>query len=510
MVDSNTDLTGARILLVDDTPANLSVLCELLESEGCNISMAPSGPVALNLATQAPPDLILLDVVMPDMDGYEVCRRLKQDATTSEIPVLFITAQDLTESVLTGFEVGGLDYITKPFRAQEVLARVQTHLAVSRLTRQLTEKNRELEQKYRELKEEAAQRQALKGKLSMISEREVERWGLEGFVGQSPTIERIFEQIHLMQESAATSVLITGESGTGKELIARAIHFGSARSEEPFVPVNCAAFPADLVESMLFGHVKGSFTGADADRIGFFQTADGGTLFLDEIGDMPMDLQAKLLRVLEDGEVRRIGETKTTTVDVRVLAATNVDLEKRIRDGSFRQDLYFRLARFTVAAPPLRQRVEDVPLLAQHFLNLFAREMGRDAPPLNPDVVERLLTYSFPGNVRELKNIVERALIESRGGEIRPSHLHFLSEAEGGNATRARGAVSTSEVDAEATASGETAAAALPLNLEQAELLVVKRAIASCNGNISDAARLLGTNRNRIYRALAQDKSGDA
>ena len=502
MPDSNTDLKGARILLVDDTPANLSVLCQLLESEGCNISMAPNGPAALKVATQAPPDLILLDVVMPDMDGYEVCRRLKQDTTTSAIPVLFITAQDLSEDILTGFEVGGLDYIIKPFRAQEVLARVQTNLAVSRLTRQLTAKNRELEQKYRDLEQETAQRQALKGKLSMISEREVERWGLEGFVGQSPTIESIFKEIRLMQESAATSVLITGESGTGKELIARAIHFGSARSEEAFVPVNCAAVPGELVESMLFGHVKGSFTGADADRVGFFQAADGGTLFLDEIGDMPMDLQAKLLRVLEDGEVRRIGETNTSKVDVRILAAANVDLEKRIQDRSFRQDLYFRLARFTVTAPPLRERMEDVPLLAQHFLNLFAREMGREAPEMRADVEEMLTSYSFPGNVRELKNIVERALIESRGGEIAPDNLHFLSDVTHDAATDSGGVVAS-------TADEETTAADLPLNLERAEQLVIKRAIAHCDGNISEAARILGTNRNRIYRALADEEPPD-
>ena len=502
MTDSDNELEGARILLVDDTPANLGVLVELLESEGCNISMAPSGPVALRLASQAPPDLILLDVVMPDMDGYEVCRRLKADPATSQIPVLFVTAQDLTEHIVNGFDVGGLDYITKPFRAQEVLARVHAHLAVSRLTRQLTAKNQELEQKYRELEDEIAQRQALKGQLSMISEREAQHWGLEGFIGQSPTMERIFKEIRLMQESAATSVLITGESGTGKELIARAIHFGSARTEEPFVPVNCAAVPGELVESMLFGHVKGSFTGADTDRVGFFQMADGGTLFLDEIGAMPMDLQAKLLRVLDDGEVRRIGGTATVTVDVRVLAATNVDLQGRIRDGSFRQDLYFRLAHFTVTAPPLRERTEDVPVLAQHFVNLFAREMGRDPPDLSADVVEMLCAYSFPGNVRELKNIVERALIESRGGAIRPFHLHFLPGVADGSATTVPQEALSSSVDA-------PSAAELPLSLEQAELRVIKRAIASCDGNISEAARLLGTNRNRIYRALAQEENRD-
>ena len=352
------------------------------------------------------------------MDGYEVCRRLKQDSATRSIPVIFVTARDLTESVVTGFQSGGVDYITKPFQDREVLARVQTHLQINQLTRELAAKNEELAQKNLTLEEEIAQRKALKGQLSQLSEQDVERWGLEGFVGRSPTIERIFKEIRLMQESAATSVLIGGESGTGKELIARAIHFGGARSSGPFVPVNCAAMPRELVESLLFGHVRGAFTGADADRVGYFEMAHEGTLFLDEIGEMPLELQAKLLRVLEDGQVQRIGAKEGKKVDVRVLAATNVEVQDMIQNNAFRQDLYFRLARFTVTAPPLRQRQEDIPLLAQHFLQLFAAEMGREVPDLSAEVLEMLTAYAFPGNVRELKNIVERALIEGGGAEI--------------------------------------------------------------------------------------------
>ncbi|MBI2503859.1 MAG: sigma-54-dependent Fis family transcriptional regulator [Candidatus Latescibacteria bacterium] len=293
-----------------------------------------------------------------------------------------------------------------------------------------------------------------------------------------------------MQENPATSVLITGESGTGKELIARAIHFGSARREGPFVPVNCAAIPADLVESALFGHLKGAFTGADADRMGYFELAHEGTLFLDEIGDMPSELQAKLLRVLEDGQVWRVGAREGRAVEVRVLAATNGNLQKKIQTGSFRQDLYFRLARFTVEAPPLRERKEDIPLLAQHFLQLFAREMGIEAPELSTTVLELLSSYSFPGNVRELKNIIERALIESSGDEIRPQNLYLHPEVGG---TSAPAVVEVSD-------------SAIPLNLEQAELWLIKRALAQTEGNISEAARLLGTNRTRIYRALAQEE----
>ena len=484
---SEVDLKGARILLVDDQPANLELLCELLEAEGYEISLAPRGEIALEIVGEADalPDLVLLDVMMPEMDGYEVCRRLKADSRTREIPVIFITARDLTEGVLEGFRVGGVDYIPKPFRDEEVLVRVQTHLRMSLMSRELVARNRELEQ-------EIARRKKLKGQLSMISQREAERWGLKGFVGQSATIRKIFKDIRLLQESAGTSVLIVGESGTGKELIARAIHFGSPRAENPFVPVNCAAVPAELVESALFGHVKGAFTGADADREGYFELAHEGTLFLDEIGDMPLDLQGKLLRVLEDGQVWPVGGKEGRSVDVRVLAATNADLTERIQAGSFRRDLYFRLARFTVTAPPLRERKEDIPPLAQHFLALFAGEMGREAPVIRSEGLELLSTYAFPGNVRELKNIIERALIESGGGEIGPEHLHFQAEA---------GAVPASPTV-------DSRQEEIPVNLGQAELWLIQRAIGLAGGNISEAARLLGTNRTRIYRALSQEEKG--
>ena len=481
-----TDDTAARVLLVDDQPANLDVLRRLLESEGYRVLLAPNAQVALKSAARALPDLILLDIMMPEMDGFEVCRHLKTDAATRDIPVIFITAKDLHEDVVTGFNAGAVDYVTKPFQEQEVLMRVHTHVRLHLLTRELVQKNQELE-------DEINRRQKLTGRLSMISQRETEHWGLEGFVGQSPTVQRIFKDIRLMQESAATSVLITGESGTGKELVARAIHFGSARKDEPFVPLNCAALPGELAESLLFGHVRGAFTGADVDRIGYFEMAHEGTLFLDEIGEMPLDLQAKLLRVLEDGEVWRIGEDKGRQVDVRVLTATNVNLQRQIGAGVFRQDLYFRLARFTVEVPPLRRRREDIPLLAQHFLHLFAGEMGREAPTLHAETLEYLSSYDFPGNVRELKNIIERALLESEGGEIQFHHLHFVPQEADGEDSPMLAAHPDLPMD-------------LDLAATQAQLWVVKRAMRETNENISAATRLLGTNRNRIYRLLEQDR----
>ncbi|MEW6752929.1 MAG: sigma-54 dependent transcriptional regulator [Candidatus Latescibacterota bacterium] len=491
MSERDAHLQGARVLLVDDEPANLAVLRHLLEGEGYRVLLAPSGQVALRNAARVLPDLVLLDVMMPDVDGLEVCRRLQEDPCTRDIPVVFLTARDAKEDVIAGFEAGGLDYVTKPLREDEVLARVRTHVRLHRLAQDLARKNEELER-------EIACRTRLSGRLSLMAEQEAARWGLEGFVGESPTVQRILAEIRLMQGNPAVGVLITGESGTGKELVARAIHFGGPRQDGPFLPVNCAAMPAELVESLLLGHVKGAFTGADADREGYFEIAHGGTLFLDEISEMAPVLQAKLLRVLEDGEVWRIGATAPRKVDVRVLAATNADLQQRIQDGRFRRDLYFRLARFTVHVPPLRQRRADIPLLARHFLRLFAAEMGREPPVLGEAVLAALRAYDYPGNVRELKNVIERALIESGGAAIGLPHLHFVSAQAGQPGAPAESGT----------------ALVLPLDLDRAaavaERWVVERAVELCGGNLSAATRLLGTNRNRVYRILGQGKAGTA
>ena len=486
-----------KILLVDDNPTNLQVLSDALEPEGYGILAAPGGEVALKIAARGEPDLILLDVMMSGLNGLETCRRLKEDPATCDIPVIFISARGEMQSVVDGFRAGGLDYITKPFHAEEVLVRVENHLKRVRLTRELLQKNRELTATNERLEKEIRRRELAEAalqtadeKLTIISDREAKRWGIEGFVGQSKTIRKILQDIQRLHNFGATSVLMTGESGTGKELIARGIHYGGPRAGGPFVPVNCVAIPEELAESMFFGHVKGSFTGATADRKGYFELAHGGTLFLDEIGDMPLVLQAKLLRVLEDGIVTPVGASAGKAVDVRILAATNVDLHAKIAGGGFRQDLYFRLARFTVLTPPLRERREDVALLAAHFLNLFATEMGIKAPRLGAEALAALEDYHFPGNVRELKNVIERALIESGGGEIRPGHLHFIPV--GGEAPPSVKQNKTSAV------------AALPLNLEEAENLLIQRALAQTNGNIAEAARLLGVHRTRIYRKIAQ------
>ena len=487
------------ILIVDDIPANLKVLRDVLEPEGYSILGASSGKAALRTAKGVLPDLILLDVLMPGMDGFEVCRRLKEDETTRHIPVIFVTMRDDKEGILEGFRVGGVDYITKPYETEEVLLRVKTHIEIKLLRDKLEERNRELEkraaeleQANRRLQQEIARRreaevardraeeafQRVDEHLTLISQREAERWGIESFIGKSKTIAGILDDVRKLQNVERTSVLIMGESGTGKELIARAIHFGGKRSKGPFIAVNCSTVPRDLAESAFFGHVRGAFTGATSSRKGYFELADGGTLFLDEIGDMPLDLQPKLLRAIETGLILPVGSTRERRVDVRILAATNQDLKAKIAEGSFREDLYFRLARFTVTIPPLREHREDIPLLAEHFLRMFASEMGIKEPAITPEALSLLERYSFPGNVRELKNIIEHALIKSGDGVIRPEHLYFIPY---GGISSSPAIISAGQIDGALS------------DLEYLRELVVKRAQkrASGDGGMSDEERIL-------------------
>lgn len=476
-----------RILITDDTPASLSLLADILEPLGYEVLTASSGKDALQLAARALPDLILLDVMMPGHDGFSVCRMLKQEDATREIPVIFITSRNETESLVNGFRVGAVDYIVKPYRQEEVVTRVATHLKLSRLTRELQQRNTELEAEIQKRYEAERAKERADQRLSTLKKREAQHWGLEGFVGKSHHLQRILDDIKRLQPFAKTSVLITGESGTGKELVARAIHHHSQRSEGPFVAVNCVAIPAELAESLFFGHTKGAFTGATADRKGWFELADGGTLFLDEIGDMPADLQAKLLRVLEDGYITPVGSIQPRQVDVRVVSATNADLDEKIAAGEFRQDLYYRLARFSVETPPLRERPEDLPALAQHFLTLFATEMGLTPPALTPAAQALLRGHAFPGNVRELKNVMERALILSGGKDIGGEHLQLIA--------------AKNPVSKHASAIKPTD---LPLNLQEAEHATIQRALEETGGNVAEAARLLGVNRSRIYRRFPE------
>jgi DNA-binding NtrC family response regulator len=482
---STSEDARPKVLIVDDVPANLKILRDTLEPEGYRILGASNGESALKIATAALPDIILLDIVMPGMDGFEVCRRLKQDQSTEHIPVIFITVQDDNVSLAEGFRAGGVDYIIKPFEKEELLIRVENHLKISRLTRELMQKNRELEQEIARREQAEDARKKSDEQLSLISEQEAKRWGIDGFIGKSTTISKILNDVYRLQSVDTTSVLITGESGTGKELIARAIHFGGPKAGGRFIPVNCSAIPHELAESAFFGHVRGAFSGASASRKGYFDLADGGTLFLDEIGDMSLELQPKLLRVIEDGSVLPVGGSQEKHVDVRIIAATNQNLSKKIAEGAFREDLFFRLERFVVAVPPLRERKEDIPLLAEHFLRMFSADMGIPQPVLSSEALKMLESYYFPGNVRELKNIIERALLKSSGESvIKPAHLHFI-DLGGESVTEAR-----------------TDTLHVPLNLEQAESMLIEYALEQTGDNIAAAARMIGTSRPKIYRYL--------
>jgi transcriptional regulator with GAF, ATPase, and Fis domain len=357
------------------------------------------------------------------MDGFETCRRLKRKPATADIPILFLTALTDTTEKIKGFEAGAVDYLTKPFQWEEVLARVRTHLRLRAAERELVEANRMLEtrvaERTAELKSSLEELERLRQRLQAENTYLQQEFGgdLRSIVGSSPSLRAVLDQV-VRVARGDTTVLIHGETGTGKELIARAVHDASPRRDRPLVKLNCAAISAGLVESELFGHVKGAFTGATDKNIGRFQLADGGTLFLDEIGELPLETQVKLLRVLQEREFEPVGSAKSQSVDVRVIAATNRRLEDEVARGKFRADLYYRLNVFPLEVPPLRERHGDVAELAAYFVERLSRKVGRPARPLARAAVEQLERHDWPGNIRELQNTIERALIWSTGDEI--------------------------------------------------------------------------------------------
>jgi DNA-binding NtrC family response regulator len=400
-------VTAARILVVDDTPANVKLLVDLLSVNGFDVIAAGSGTEGLERAGAASPDLILLDVMMPDLDGFTVCERLKANEATRDVPVIFLTALHETPEKVRAFATGGVDYLTKPFEPRELLARVGTHLALRRAQRELEEQNAKL-------REEIEAHQRSRAVIHCLEDEIRTGHDFREIVGRSASLARLLDQLAMVASTEST-VLVLGETGTGKELVARAIHDRSPRRERPLVKVNCAALPRELVESELFGHEKGAFTGATQQRRGRFELADGGTLFLDEVGELPLEAQAKLLRVLQEQEFERVGGTRTLRADVRLIAATNRDLGRRAEAGEFRPDLFYRLNVFPVTVPPLRERREDIPLLVSCFLGKAARKLGKSFDGVAPAFMERAMSYDWPGNVRELENVVERAAILARG-----------------------------------------------------------------------------------------------
>lgn len=459
------------IAIVDDDPPAVELIADCVRDTGATVRSFTDPKALIETLALDPPDVVITDISMPDVNGLALLKLIRE--RRPETDVLLVTGHADKDSAIRALKLGAFDFFEKPVRRDELLAAVSRTFAYRRAVRE---------------------RDRLAEQLSFVSQTEARRWGIEAFVGRSTAIKKVLSAVRMLQRVRKTSVLITGESGTGKELVARAIHFGSARSSRPFVPVNCSAVPPDLAESTFFGHVRGSFTGATSDKKGCFELADGGTLFLDEVGDMLPATQTKLLRVLEDGAVVPVGGTRPTAVDVRVIAATNTALGARITSKTFRSDLFYRLAGFELAIPPLRERVADIPLLVDHFVKSLSFEMGFANPAVSPEALQAIMGQQFPGNVRELRNLMERALIESCGDTVTKAHLHFAP-------------VSANLVASDAGAPPSAAAMRLPLNLRVAQLTLVRRAMAEAQGNVSAAARLLGIDRNKVYRLLAS--SGD-
>ncbi len=393
------DADGATVLIVDDDPLAVDLLEQELGAHGYRTVPATGGEEAIATAERIQPDLILLDVMMAGIDGFETCRRLKTDERTRAVPVVFLTALAQTFDKVRAFRAGAVDYLTKPFETEELLARVGTHIAL----------RREIE----------AHRRSRAAIQYLLEGGGADRGAI---LGDSPAVRRVREQIAQVAGTDST-VLIQGETGTGKELVARALHELSARRGGPLIRVNCAALPRELVESELFGHEKGAFTGALQQRRGRFELADGGTLLLDEIGELPLEAQSKLLRVLQEREFERVGGTRSVRVDVRVVAATNRALPAEVAAGRFRADLFYRLDVFRIVVPPLRERREDIPLLVRHVAERIARRLGRTFNGVADGFLARAVAYDWPGNIRELENAVERALIVSGAGHLEAEAL---------------------------------------------------------------------------------------
>jgi DNA-binding NtrC family response regulator len=449
----------ARILVAEDDTDMGELLQEVLDEAGYETVVAPDGRAALARIERVAErwDAIVTDVQMPNLKGDELLSRAR--AARAESPVIVITAFGSVEQAVAMVKRGAYGYLTKPFQTAELLRVIEEALA-------RTEPQREQARLRREQPQTPAR-----------------------IIGASRPVRALFELMARAARSAAT-VLITGESGTGKELIARAIHEQSER-KGAFVPVNCAAIPAELIESELFGHTGQAFTGARAARAGLFETADAGTIFLDEIGELPLQVQPKLLRVLQEGALRRVGADRESKVNVRVLAATNRDLERDVREGRFREDLYWRLNVIHLHAPPLRERPFDIPLLVEHFINKLAA--GSGAPPLEitNEALAALTAYTWPGNVRELENTVERAVALARGSVLTPEDLPERVRSMG------------------ATAALIARSSAQRLTLDELEREYILETLRHTGGNKSRAAELLGLDRKTLYRKLDEYRAAD-
>jgi two-component system response regulator AtoC len=455
----------ATILVVDDEHLIRWSLEQQLRREGYSVLLAENGAEALRKAQGECPDLVLLDIRLPDADGLAILERLRDSAP--DVLTIMITAHGGVESAVRAMKLGAYDYIIKPFDPEELKLTIK----------------------------KALETRALRREVARLYAQQREGAGLNAIVGESLPVQEIKGLIQRIAQSDATTVLLEGESGTGKDLVARVIHFESARAQAPFLAVNCAALPEHLLESELLGHEKGAFTDAKAQKKGLFEQADGGTVYLDEIGDMRMNLQAKLLRLIEEKTFRRLGGVRDLKVDVRIVAATNRDLRKAMEDGEFRKDLYYRLKVFPVHLSALRERPEDILPLAHHFLSMYVRDSRRAIAGFTPEAEYRLTTYVWPGNVRELRNAVERAVIMARGPRIGPEDLPH-------------------EIAAPAPEAGGPSqpAPSVPgqMTLEEVERRLIEEALAATQGNQVRAARMLGITRDTLRYRMKKFGLGEA
>ncbi len=462
------------ILLVDDDDQLRGSFYNLLTMEGHSVRAASSGETALAMAAEAMPDAAIMDVRMPGLDGLAVLRLLREKEP--RLPVIIMTAHGTTEAAIEATKLGAFDYILKPFEIPDLLQLLSKALEAGRLMR---------------------------GRVVFSDAREDHE--AEAMVGASRAMHQVYKAIGRVAPTDAL-VLLRGESGTGKELVARALYQHSPRNAQPFTVINCVAIPDTLLESELFGYERGAFTGAVARRIGKIEQAAGGTVFLDEIGDMPPGIQAKLLRLLQENQIERLGGRDPISVDVRIIAATNRDLEEAVASGKFREDLYYRLNVVTLRLPPLRERAEDIPLLVRHFAAALCREMDIPAPGVSPEAISRLTAHPWPGNVRELRNLIQKLLIFNRGAPI--------SGEEVSRALATAGAASVEPAPSGAPALAEYVRHCLEKGTENAfdalmdemGALVVREALALCSGNRSRTARMLGLSRPTLLAKI--DKYG--
>jgi DNA-binding NtrC family response regulator len=452
---------NARILIVDDERSIREVFSVLLAERGYQVESAENGRTGLEKARLFGPDVVLLDMNLPDIPGLEVLAGLRGLQPGPEIVI--ITAFGTIRSAVEATKLGAYAYLEKPVDNEELLLTVSRILEIRSLRSQVETLRSELSSRYR----------------------------FANIVGTSSRMSSVFQLMERISRVDGT-VLLTGESGTGKELVARAIHFAGPRREGPFVVVNCGAVPRDLIESEFFGHVKGAFTDARADKTGKFELADSGTIFLDEVAELSQEAQVKLLRALGEREITRVGGTKTVPVDVRVIAATNKDLEEEVRKGNFREDLYFRLAVLSLRLPPLRERAEDIPLLAEHFVRKFTAELGKQVQGFTPGATARLASYTWPGNVRELENVVYEALVMADGEWVDETALPGRLRA------------------GDAGAAGPDRPAGPPASLREASQRVAERtekelileALRQAGGNRTRAAGMLGVSRKTLFNKM--------